>query len=503
MDPGHVEEIPPSGATKHDQQDLNVYGQILVGIRENLRLHGELLAHQQALHFRDGLNAVIQQAMAAHVLPAFEAALASARSVHNTKKNLGKAPATVADNQHLEPQEQSLQPSQKFKPKQNKKIEKATTSSSISKKSRVCYHCRKMGHTMRNCRKLLGQCFTCGGSDHFSKGCPHRQVVPTPLAPQPSPIGLPTAGHQRPSIAAPGLTPYDPREITAYIAPRMPLPSQQRVFQQFQKNQPEKQAFVMTAGEAGGTGGLISGIVLIKSFPALTLFDTGASRCFMARRFMAKHAIRTQALDRNLMVNTGNGPFKTTQICRGYPVVIQGRQLYADFIIMDMLRFDAILGMDWLRDFFATIDCPRMRVVFELPGHPPFSFRNGSCSLGPVEYIAEPVTTEEAKEKRPRDVQDSEDDHPEEKTSYLSDPDWFLRRGRLLRLRAERKLSPGYTRPLKQHPVRILGQGTRKQGNKKIRLVRVMWQRETPGELTWEREDEMRAYYPYLFPGMV
>ena len=418
MDPGHVEEIPPSGATKHDQQDLNVYGQILVGIRENLRLHGELLAHQQALHFRDGLNAVIQQAMAAHVLPAFEAALASARSVHNTKKNLGKAPATVADNQHLEPQEQSLQPSQKFKPKQNKKIKKVDSLFvDFQEIPGVCYHCHERGHTMRNCRKLLGTVlYLRRVQTTFAKSCPHRQVVPTPLATQPSPIGLPTAGRQKPSIAAPGLTPYGPQGITAYTAPTdaaaLTTTGLSAISSEPKKPARETGLCDDSQERPGELERLISGIILIKSFPALTLFDTGASRCFMARRFVTKHAIPTQALDRDWTINTGNGTCKATQTCRGYPVVIQGRQLYADFIIMDLLRFDAILGMDWLRDFFATIDCHRMRVVFELPGHPPFSFHKGSCSLGPVEYIAEPVTTEEAKEERPRDVQDSEDDSP-------------------------------------------------------------------------------------------
>ena len=54
-----------------------------------------------------------------------------------------------------------------------------------------------------------------------------------------------------------------------------------------------------------------------------------------------------------------------------------------------------------------------------------------------------------------------------------------------------------------QQPVKILDREIKRLRNKEVSLVRVMWQRESPGESTWEREDEMRAHYPHLFSGMV
>lgn len=52
----------------------------------------------------------------------------------------------------------------------------------------------------------------------------------------------------------------------------------------------------------------------------------------------------------------------------------------------------------------------------------------------------------------------------------------------------------------KQRPVAILDRRQQVLRNKAVALVRVMWRANTPGESTWEREDEIRRKYPFLFP---
>ena len=41
---------------------------------------------------------------------------------------------------------------------------------------------------------------------------------------------------------------------------------------------------------------------------------------------------------------------------RVIPIVIFGRELYVDLIIMEMYDYDLILGMDWLTRYNAVID---------------------------------------------------------------------------------------------------------------------------------------------------
>ena len=50
-------------------------------------------------------------------------------------------------------------------------------------------------------------------------------------------------------------------------------------------------------------------------------------------------------------------------IGRGYELEISGTLLTVDLRIMDMLKFDVILGMDWLTAYKIVIDCERRRVT--------------------------------------------------------------------------------------------------------------------------------------------
>ena len=80
------------------------------------------------------------------------------------------------------------------------------------------------------------------------------------------------------------------------------------------------------------------------------------------------------------MVGKGQGPLETLEeplyvssplgirvrirmICRGCELEISGTLLTVDLRIMDMSKFDVILGMDWLIAYRVVIDCERRRVT--------------------------------------------------------------------------------------------------------------------------------------------
>ena len=50
-------------------------------------------------------------------------------------------------------------------------------------------------------------------------------------------------------------------------------------------------------------------------------------------------------------------------LCRGCELEISGTLLIVDLRIMDMSKFDVILGMDWLTDYRIVIDCERRKVT--------------------------------------------------------------------------------------------------------------------------------------------
>lgn len=65
----------------------------------------------------------------------------------------------------------------------------------------------------------------------------------------------------------------------------------------------------------------------------------------------------------------------------GCTIEIQGRILPADLIIFNMSGFDVILGMGWLSQNRASVDCFNKMVFFKSTDREEFSFQASQVSL--------------------------------------------------------------------------------------------------------------------------
>ena len=50
------------------------------------------------------------------------------------------------------------------------------------------------------------------------------------------------------------------------------------------------------------------------------------------------------------------------------PIILGQLVLPTDLIVLEMKDFDIFLGMDWLSEHYAFIDCRDKKVIFEIPG---------------------------------------------------------------------------------------------------------------------------------------
>ena len=75
-------------------------------------------------------------------------------------------------------------------------------------------------------------------------------------------------------------------------------------------------------------------------------------------------------------------------IGRGCELEISGTLLTVDLRIMDMLKFDVILGMDWLIAYKIVIDCERRRVTAIHRTVLVLYFRGASMSFFPRQYTS-------------------------------------------------------------------------------------------------------------------
>ena len=97
------------------------------------------------------------------------------------------------------------------------------------------------------------------------------------------------------------------------------------------------------------------------------LFDSGASHSFIAASVVIELGLEVEALKEPLYVSSSLGiRTRIGMICRGCELEISGILLIVDLRVMDMSKFDVILGMDWLTAYKVVIDCERRRVTVHM-----------------------------------------------------------------------------------------------------------------------------------------
>ena len=75
-------------------------------------------------------------------------------------------------------------------------------------------------------------------------------------------------------------------------------------------------------------------------------------------------------------------------ICRGCELEISETLLTVDLRIMDMSKFDVILGMDWLTTYRVVIDCERRRVTAYMQDGTRVVFQGDKHDIFPRQYTS-------------------------------------------------------------------------------------------------------------------
>ena len=112
---------------------------------------------------------------------------------------------------------------------------------------------------------------------------------------------------------------------------------------------------------------MMDGMFTIVSHPAYVLFDSGASHSFMSMGFAQRHnistmvipiAYRIRALGAQLCIKTW------TDIVR---LVLATHSYRLQFMLLPRQGIDAILGMNWLRNYGVVLNLKQRVVELRLP----------------------------------------------------------------------------------------------------------------------------------------
>ena len=125
--------------------------------------------------------------------------------------------------------------------------------------------------------------------------------------------------------------------------------------------------YALTQGEAKtGTSKVVVGQISVAYTSAYTLIDSGTSHSFVSATFVKKLDMVPDLLDEMCIVSLPLGENLTSRFSfKVVPIKVAGRELLVDLIVLEMVDYDVILGMDWLSKYNATIFCRRKNVVFQ------------------------------------------------------------------------------------------------------------------------------------------
>ncbi|XP_070013358.1 uncharacterized protein [Nicotiana sylvestris] len=105
--------------------------------------------------------------------------------------------------------------------------------------------------------------------------------------------------------------------------------------------------------------------------PQLQVTDPGFTLSCITPFVARKFGIVPEILSDPFVVTTPVGEsIISRRVYRGCTISVCGRQNSADLVELEMLDFDAILGMDWLTACYATVDCRAKTTRFYFPGNP-------------------------------------------------------------------------------------------------------------------------------------
>ncbi|OMO67807.1 Zinc finger, CCHC-type [Corchorus olitorius] len=224
----------------------------------------------------------------------------------------------------------------------------------------------KKKETCPNCRKSHSgpcydprRCFSCGSLEHTKKDCPNRSQGQSGQGSQSTQYRITPRNNQR-AIQAQAST------ATTSVSGA----GGNTTVQNFSRpaTRAQSRLYSMTQKEAATRPEIITGTLNIFGHDTYVLIDSGSKRSLVSNAFAGYSDRDLSSLDCHLIVHTrlGKEIFKNV-VFKDCPTVVGREILSANLIPLELTDFDAILGMDWLENHYANVDCRTKVVRFTRP----------------------------------------------------------------------------------------------------------------------------------------
>jgi hypothetical protein len=108
-------------------------------------------------------------------------------------------------------------------------------------------------------------------------------------------------------------------------------------------------------------------IFLVLNYPAIILFDSGASHSFMSTKFSAKCQLPFHHTNGGITISTPGGRVATYQINKNVPIKFGSLIIKTNLLILGLDSVDIILGTDWLSRHQAVLDIVARAIEIHFP----------------------------------------------------------------------------------------------------------------------------------------
>ncbi|GJZ86506.1 putative reverse transcriptase domain-containing protein [Tanacetum coccineum] len=202
-----------------------------------------------------------------------------------------------------------------------------------------CDTCGKL-HPGKACHRVTGACFTCGSTGHMARDCPKNGGNG----------GRGNGNNKHPATNG--------------------------------------RVFALTIDQEAKASGIVSRTLSTYDRDVFVLFDTSATYSVISLTFSKHIKVPSIPLDFALSISTPIG--NNVVLSHGYrscPLHFDDKIRFSKLLPLEMSDFDIILGMDWLTEHRATIDCHTKCVIFVNLNNPEFIYQISRPSK-PIKIIS-------------------------------------------------------------------------------------------------------------------
>ncbi|XP_070026022.1 uncharacterized protein [Nicotiana sylvestris] len=206
---------------------------------------------------------------------------------------------------------------------------------------RGCYECVYPGHMKRTCPRLWGKAVQQG----------QQSMIPAPVAQPPKGEGQMGRGRPRGGGQAGG------QSATAQSGRGQPADA------------PVKFYALPARPYALASDAVITGIISVGGRDASVLFDLGSTYSYVSCPFSCFLVISPEPLGSPVHVSTHVGDsVVVNRVYLSCVLTFCGFETKADLLLLDMIDFEVILGMDWLSPYHIVLYCHAKTVSLECQG---------------------------------------------------------------------------------------------------------------------------------------